>query len=55
MKVWVVAVTPALLNFLSAIRAASDEYHWMNPPLPLDVWLPRADVAALPTGIRLNS
>jgi DNA-binding transcriptional LysR family regulator len=47
--------SPALLSFLTAIRAASDEYQWMNPPLPLDVWLPRADVAALPPGIGLNS
>jgi hypothetical protein len=47
--------SPALLNFLTAIRAASDECHWTNPPLPLDVWLPRADVAALPSGIGLDS
>jgi DNA-binding transcriptional LysR family regulator len=41
--------SPALLNFLAAIRAASDDYHWMHSPLPSDVWLPRADVAAVPT------
>jgi DNA-binding transcriptional LysR family regulator len=39
----------ALLNFLAAIAAASDEYHWMHRPLHSDVWLPRADIAALPT------
>jgi DNA-binding transcriptional LysR family regulator len=41
--------SPALLNFLTAVRAASHECHWMHPQLPADVWLPRADVAALPT------
>jgi DNA-binding transcriptional LysR family regulator len=53
---WLTGIeSPALLNFLTAIRAASHEHHWMHPPLPSNVWLPRADVAALPTGVALDS
>ena len=47
--------SPALLNFLTAIRAASDEYRWMHLPSLSDVWLPRADAATLPTGLALDS
>jgi DNA-binding transcriptional LysR family regulator len=37
----------ALFNFLRAVRAASDEFRWMRPSCPSDVWLPAADAGVL--------